>query len=194
MLLGVQISDKSSGDKDKDTAVPFKKVEESIAFGLKLLQKCLRGAAEVLGDDLSPGALLSLPAVPISRTVTAMDVDSAEATEDGSYTSLVIHTARDQILCSIHSKEDKQLYASLRYAVLEFLVFCNDSLQALSPAAGAAAGTGSTFSGLYDSYIIQVSLRALHSFRALESLVTHLMGRFSPISRHVQPLRIAPEV
>jgi hypothetical protein len=140
-------------------------VEESIAFGLKLLQKCLRGAAEVLGDDLSPGALLFLPAVPVSRTATstAMDVDSAEALEDGSYTSLVIHTARDQILSSIHSKEDKELYASLRYTVLEFLVFCNDSLQALSPApaTGVAAGTGSSFSGLYDSYIIQVSLRAL---------------------------------
>lgn len=153
----MQSSDKSSGDKD--TAVTFKKVEESIAFGLKLLQKCLRGAAEVLGDDLSSGALLSLPS--ISNTATAMDIDSAEALEDSTYTALVIHTARDHILSSIHSKEDKELYASLRYTVLEFLVFCNNSLQALSPAAGAAAGTGSTFSGLYDSYTIQVSLNAL---------------------------------
>ena len=187
------MSDKSSGDKDKDTAVPFKKVEESIAFGLKLLQKCLRGAAEVLGDDLSSGALLTIPAV--SHTATAMDVDSAEALEDSSHSTLVIHTARDQILSSIHSKEDKQLYASLRYTVLEFLVFCNDSLQALSPAAGAAAGTGSTFSGLFDSYIIQVSLPPLLTRRAgSRDLQKHLTINVFSISRHVSHIHVAPEL
>lgn len=86
-----------------------------------------------------------------------MDVDSAEALEDSAYSILVIHTARDKILSSIHSKEDRELYASLRYTVLQFLAFCNDSLRALSPAAGTAAGTGSPFSGLYDSHIIQVA-------------------------------------
>ena len=78
-------------------------------------------------------------------------------------TSSVIRTSRHVLLSSTSgvSLQDRELYATLRFTVLEFLVFCNNSLlsfnsSSVSRVVSTAAGTGSTFSGLFDSAIIQV--------------------------------------
>lgn len=152
--------------KEKDSALSFKKAEEKIAFGLKLLQKCLRGAAEVLGDEHSTGTLLSFPA--LQRKSSEMDVDSDHDAvtvtpgEEDASSLLVIRTARERTLSLLqqHSKEDKQLYANLRYTILEFLIYCNGSLQALLPSLSSSSqssadGAGA-YSGLCDSHVIQV--------------------------------------
>ena len=145
-------------EKEKDAALSLKKAEETIAFGLKMLQKCLRGAAEMLGDEQNAGTLLKLPAVRASTRVgvsTAMDVDislsdSADDAGDDDLdgVQLVIHTARDKAMSQMSKKEDRDLYASLRFTVLEFLLFCNDSLLSLS-------STSTTSVGLSDSHSIQ---------------------------------------
>ena len=76
---------------------------------------------------------------------------------------MVIRTARHTLLSSTStstvSLEDRELYATLRFTVIEFLVFCNNSLQSLivpSLPGGVSTANGSTFSGLFDSAIIQV--------------------------------------
>lgn len=155
---------KSSGvekEKEKDAALSLKKAEETIAFGLKVLQKCLRGAAEVLGDEQNTGALLKFPAVVSSsriETSTAMDVDiplsdavDDAGEDDADGVQLVIHTARDKALSQMTKKADRDLYATLRFTVLEFLLFCNDSLQSLS----STSTTGSASVVLNDSHSIQ---------------------------------------
>ena len=64
----------------------FKKTEESIAYSLKLLQKCLRGAGEMLGDDYKEGSFLT------KSTVIDMEViEDASNFEDKVIKFFVFH-------------------------------------------------------------------------------------------------------
>ena len=160
----------SEGGVSSET-LSFKKTEESIAYGLKLLQKCLRGAAEMLGDDHMSTKMVDFPVRKITSTKSDDEVDGMVMVVDGGPVEvekvdeleglLIIRSAAQTLLTSSTlSQEDRDLFVSLRFTVLRFLVFVNDSLKALnvtSVVTGVSNGSGSTFSGLYDSAIIQVT-------------------------------------
>mmetsp|Transcript_274 Transcript_274/g.332 ORF Transcript_274/g.332 Transcript_274/m.332 type:complete len:2038 (+) Transcript_274:135-6248(+) len=159
-----KLSDTSESGGD---VLSFKKVEENLAYGMKVVQKCLRGSAEVLGDDYVINEKLNK-----SISSENMDVND-ESNEDNYFLDLLIHSSRNELMKNI-SPENKQLFSSLRFTVLEFLSYLNESLSSLSVASptgsmvlvssavetdttnGASVSIGaSSYGGLSDSPIIQ---------------------------------------
>ena len=139
-----------------------KRAEEALVQGLKVIQKGLRGAADVLGDEHTPGALVALPATPsrvkLSRRSTstdqqgdgAIDEDEEEGGEENNSGLLfqpvdpidedeeyelnrdqcqVVSTGRDEVLQVLaasalpSAQADRDLYLTLRFTVMDFLVF-----------------------------------------------------------------------
>ena len=169
-----------------DNTMTVKKAEEAIVQGMKMIQKGLRGAAEVLGDEHTPGAWITLPSTPSrvklspgtggggsgggSGGISGGGGDDGHeekgseslsllfhTIEDSSTTSSshkdrrhVVATGRDQVLLALansslpDAQTDRDLYLSLRFAVMDFLVFLEDALGGL--ATGSALSTSASAS------------------------------------------------
>lgn len=102
-----------------------KKAEEALVQGMKMVQKGLRGAAEVLGDEHTPGALVTLPSTP-SRTKLSQGggsgsevVASLEGKSSDLSLSLLFHPVDDPHASS--SKDRRQLVSTGRDEVSEIL-------------------------------------------------------------------------
>jgi hypothetical protein len=148
---------------DIESTLTLKKVEEAVAYGLKLVQKVLRGAAEVLGDEHDSN-LVSFPSLSTEESVSEMELTGDEIVDPFDCVPAMIHTARTTILEGLN-EEDRALYSTLRFTAADLLAFLNDSLQGISkssPKNGVVAVEGvistvSAYAGLYDSSVLQGS-------------------------------------
>jgi hypothetical protein len=66
-----------------------------------------------------------------------MDIND-ESNEDNYFLDLLIHSSRNEMIKNI-SPENKQLFSSLRFTVLEFLSYLNESLSSLSSVVSPAS-------------------------------------------------------
>lgn len=85
----------------------IKKTEEMIVSKLWMIEKALRGAAEILGD--------SSPPIVMSKTHTPPPP--------------LLSTGRDEILADLGRPEDRQYLASIRLQVAQFLQFFQEEIQ-----------------------------------------------------------------
>lgn len=113
----------STGDSDRSPAVASsssssKKVEELIISKLWMIEKALRGAAEILGDVLPPPPP---PIVMSSKTKT----NSPPTTPPPS----LLSTGRDEILADLARPEDRQYLTSIRLQVAQFLHFFQQEMK-----------------------------------------------------------------
>ena len=156
-----------------DTTMTVKKAEEAIVQGMKMIQKGLRGAAEVLGDEHTPGAWITLPSTPSrvklspgtggggsgggSGGISGGGGDDGHEEKGSESLSLLFHsiedsstssshkdrrhviaTGRDQVLLALansslsDAQTNRDLYLSLRFTVMDFLVFLEDALGGLA--------------------------------------------------------------
>jgi len=85
----------------------IKKTEEMIVSKLWMIEKALRGAAEILGD--------SSPPIVMSKTHPPPPP--------------LLSTGRDEILADLGRPEDRQYLASIRLQVAQFLQFFQEEIQ-----------------------------------------------------------------
>ena len=154
----VASSNTAVGLGDGGGLVSVKKADEALVQGLKMIQKSLKGAAEVLGDEHTPGALIVLPVTPggaehdhraneggyegdngrsgemLFQPDGSDDQDEAgkrdTSNKDRRHVEPhVMSTGRNEVLQLLadsslpNSQIDRELYLTLRFAVMDFLVF-----------------------------------------------------------------------
>ena len=101
------VSGPSSSSSSSVASASIKKTEEMIVSKLWMIEKALRGAAEILGD--------SSPPIVMSKTHPPPPP--------------LLSTGRDEILADLGRPEDRQYLASIRLQVAQFLQFFQEEIQ-----------------------------------------------------------------
>jgi len=142
------------------SAAALKKAEEAVVSGLKVVQKAVRGAAEVLGDAV-PAAPGLVPSVPrwsgsdAAKTEERDDFDravedsegGAEAAKEDRHATAVIGTGRDEVVQALAASglpgaaADASLLRGLRVTALDFLAHLDVAFQTLQPPAPSSAAS-----------------------------------------------------
>jgi hypothetical protein len=117
------------------TTLAVKKAEEMIVVNLKLLSRLLRGAADILEDEL-------------------------DSTEKHSEEDYLIHTGREALVSQL-SASSRDYVRTIRYQILTFLIEFNEYLNAPAAAASASAdetvtGSGGVLSAISNSSAVRV--------------------------------------
>lgn len=105
------------------SSASIKKTEEMIVSKLWMIEKALRGAAEILGDgDVLPlleeeSSSSSSPPPPIGMSKSHPPPPP------------LLSTGRDEILADLGRPEDRQYLASIRLQVAQFLQFFQEEIQ-----------------------------------------------------------------
>ena len=147
------------------SAVALKKAEEAVVSGLKVVQKAVRGAAEVLGDAVpaAPGLVASVPRWSGSDAASSPeerdDFDravedseggaeaEAEAAKEDRHATAVIGTGRDEVVQALATSgrpgaaADAALLRGLRVTALDFLAQLDVAFQTLQPSAPSSAAS-----------------------------------------------------
>jgi hypothetical protein len=101
------------------TGMAFKKTEELIVSRLNMIEKALRGAAEILGDVTTESENLVVPPPPVSWRLST--------------------TGREQLINHLPDAEDRLFLQTLRIEILRFLINLQDALYTQIPATHAYA-------------------------------------------------------
>jgi hypothetical protein len=104
----------NGGNSSDDQSLSLKKIEEKIVTHLQIIRRCLRGAAEMLGDESSPAV--------VTEAISCEDETTADEDMDveENQTSRLIETGRAAILNSL-SPDDKLYLETIRHSVVSFL-------------------------------------------------------------------------
>lgn len=105
----------AAGGNTSSATAAFKKSEELLVSRLWMVEKALRGAAEVLGDITNEGRY---------------EQSGADATE-----WRLLSTGRDQLIAALPCPADRVYLQSLRLEVLKFLTFMQEAMHTRFPAA-----------------------------------------------------------
>lgn len=148
-----------------DVSQSFKKIEESITMYIKLIQKALRGAAEILGDDMT--------------LFTSADTSSSKEDEDQEKVLAnrpILSSGRYELIDALAEESDRNFLRCIRRNVLEWLLDIKSKMECASPNAksqdipsDSASPSVPSFQGLVNSTPIVKgwlkTLRILISFR-----------------------------
>lgn len=154
-------SSSTSVAMDVEETKSFKKAEELIVINLSILNKLLRGAAEILGDaDVPPVSDAGASSVG-GDEVTADDAELLVGEPRQPFA--VLGTSREGVLRAL-GRDDRVFLESLRFTVMEFLLFVSDFLESLPtkssspPVSGGDESTltqANPLSGLQNSVEVQ---------------------------------------
>ena len=149
---GAVMCEDSAATPSDSATTTVKKVEENILSCMKILSRSIRGAAEVLGDEMPADGfdpLIALGAVdsePCDAVETAADVGEYEMTEP--VPSKVLETGRSVIKSA--TAEVYEYLSQMRWKVLNFLLQLDHVLDKLP--------NGSMYKGLCDSIPIRSAI------------------------------------
>lgn len=126
-----------------------KQIEEKVTDLLSILRKSLRGAADILGDELFESAGVREAAMDCDEGDEYDDAEEGDDYEEGGEGSIggisILSTGRDDVIKQL-SPEDARLLNTLRHQALMFLHSISDQLSALSLSEGS-----NPYKGLADS-------------------------------------------
>lgn len=127
-----------TGEEDphlKDKILTAKKAEEIIIIKLKLIEKALRGSAEILGDDIDSSSCSCATADIPTHTQQLGQLG-------GESPFTLIHTGRELLVSQIPSDIDQKYLKKLRHEVSECLLFIYNALPQSQAASNTGVGVG----------------------------------------------------